>query len=290
MDGRTALITGSTGGIGKETARGLARLGMRVLLVGRDEGRAAAAAEELKRDTGNGEIAAFTADVTRQRDLRRLAGQVRDRYDALHVLINNAAANRPRHELTEDGVETDFAANVLAPFVLTRLLLPLLRASAPARVVNITGGIPKGAIDLANLQGERRYVGLLDSQYNHTKRILMAMSYEFAQRLPGTEVTINVAYPGHGFTPGNREMTIGMFPLAARPLAPLLRLAMPVLFGAKAISKASRSSVYLASSDEVAGVHGSYFDLRSRRAEWPSFATDPRNREAIWRLCTRLER
>jgi NAD(P)-dependent dehydrogenase (short-subunit alcohol dehydrogenase family) len=284
MEDRIALITGSTGGIGKETARGLARLGAHIVLVGRDQDRAAAAADELRRDTGNDAVDALTADVTRQADLHRLADEVVARYGRLHVLVNNAAIVRGRQELTEDGVEAMFAANVLAPFLLTHLLLPLLRTAAPARVVNVTGAIPRGRIDLDNLQGERRYPGFI----NQTKRVLMAMSYEFATRCPAEEVTINVAYPGHAYTDMNRNLSARTFPPAARPLVPLLRLALPLVYGGRAVEKASRSSVRLASDPALSGVHRAYFNTNARPTQWPRCAVDERNREVIWSLCERL--
>ncbi|GAB3575140.1 hypothetical protein GCM10027445_37110 [Amycolatopsis endophytica] len=123
--------------------------------MGRDPKRAEAAAAELSRDTGNPRIEALTADVTRQRDLGQLADRVAR--EPLHVLINNAGVTRSRRELTEDGVEATFAGNVVAPYLLTRLLRPALAPGA--RVVNITGGVPKGGLDLDNLQGERSFVG-----------------------------------------------------------------------------------------------------------------------------------
>jgi NAD(P)-dependent dehydrogenase (short-subunit alcohol dehydrogenase family) len=284
MRERTVVITGSTGGIGKETARGLARLGARVVLVGRDRQRAAAAADELRRDTGNAAVDALTADVTRQADLHRLADEVGARYGGLHVLINNAAVVRDRRELTDDGVEVMFAANVLAPFLLTHLLLPALRAAGPGRVVNVTGGVPRGRIDLGNLQGERRYPWFV----NQTKRALMAMSYEFATRVPGDEVTINVAYPGHAYTDMNRNLSARTFPAPARPLVPLLRLVLPIVYGGRAVEKASRSSVRLASDPALSGVHRVYFDTNARPTAWPRCAVDERNREAVWALCERL--
>jgi NAD(P)-dependent dehydrogenase (short-subunit alcohol dehydrogenase family) len=284
MQNRIVLITGSTGGIGKETARGLARLGAHVVLVGRDPQRAAAAAEELRQATDNGAVDALTADVTRQADLRRLAGEVGERYGRLDVLINNAAILRERRELTEDGVEAMFAANVLAPFLLTHLLLPVLRAAAPARVVNITGAIPRGRLDLDNLQGERRYPWFI----NQTKRALMAMSYEFATSCPADEVTINVAYPGHAYTDMNRGLSARTFPLVARPLVPLLRLVLSIVYGGDAAAKASRSSVRLASDPALIGVSGTYFDTNGRPAAWPGCALDARNREVVWALCERL--
>ncbi len=186
MRGKRVLVTGGTGGIGMETARGLARLGAHVIVVGRDARRA------------------------------------------------------------EDGVEKTFAVNVLAPFTLTRSLVPLLGAGAPARVINITGGIPRGPIDLGDLQGEKRYLGWTFSQYNHTKVIMMAMSLTLAERVAGSGITVNVAYPGHASTPGNRALPVRAFPLAYRPVAPLVRLLGPVLLAD--VGKAARSSVHLASS------------------------------------------
>ncbi|QYN33086.1 SDR family NAD(P)-dependent oxidoreductase [Pseudonocardia sp. DSM 110487] len=284
MQDRIALITGSTGGIGKETARGLARLGAHVVLVGRDPQRAAAAAEEMRLDTGNGAVDALTADVSRQADLHRLAAEVGERYGRLDVLVNNAAIVRERRELTEDGVEAMFAANVLAPFLLTHLLLPVLRAAAPGRAVNLTGAIPRGRLDLDNLQGERRYPWFI----NQTKRALMAMSYEFATRCPAGDVTINVAYPGHAYTDMNRGLSARTFPLAARPLVPLLKLVLPIVYGGDAVAKASRSSVRLASDPSLTGVSGTYFDTRGRPAPWPACARDERNRDVVWALCERL--
>ncbi|WP_217697471.1 SDR family NAD(P)-dependent oxidoreductase [Nocardia donostiensis] len=162
MEGKTVLVTGSTGGIGKETARALAGLGASVILVGRDKDRANAAVEELRGSSGNRRVEAITADMSRLRDVRHLAEEVSNRTGGVDVLINNAGATRSHRILTEDGLETAFAVDVIAPFCLTHWLMPALTAAAstrqPARVVNITGGIPKGQIDLDNLQGEKSYV------------------------------------------------------------------------------------------------------------------------------------
>ncbi|MEV6230323.1 SDR family NAD(P)-dependent oxidoreductase [Saccharopolyspora shandongensis] len=286
MSGRTVLVTGSTGGIGKETARGLARLGADVILVGRNADRAEAAAAELRRDTGNPGVEALIADVTRQDDLRRLAEQARSRDGGLHVLINNAGVAKQRRELTADGVEAAFAANVLAPFVLTHLLLPELRRTGRGRVVNIAGGVPRGRIDLDNLQGEKSYVGL--ASYNQTKLALMAMSYAFAERLAEPGVTINVAYPGHAYTSMNQNLTTSAYPLVARPLVPLLKLLMPVLYGGAAVGRASVSSIRLASDPGLADVHGVYFTSKARRAPWPASVRDRHTRDAIWARCREL--
>ncbi|MEZ7131212.1 SDR family NAD(P)-dependent oxidoreductase [Nonomuraea sp. AD125B] len=282
MRGKTVLVTGSTGGIGKETARGLAALGARVILVGRDPVRARQAAEEL--GAGGAQVEAVAADLTRQREVARLAAEVAGRCDRLDVLVNNVGVNPPRRTLTEDGVELNFAAHVLTPYTLTRLLLPVLAG----RVVNITGGIPGGPIDLGNLQAERRFMGWTFSQYNHTKTMLMAMSLRFAEEVAGSGVTVNVAYPGHGHTPMNRSMTMGSFPYAYRPVVPLLRLSAPHVFGD--LTKPARSSIHLASSPEVEGVSGAYFSMKSRRVDWPASALDRRNQDAVWALCESLAR
>lgn len=285
---RTVLITGSTAGIGLASARSLARAGARVLLVGRNADRAHQAAQQLRADTGNPSIEAYRADVSSSADLARLADTISRTHDRLDVLINNAGVNMATRVLNPDGVELDFATNVLAPFTLSHALLPLLRRSVDGRIVNLTGGIPRGPIDPDNLQGEKTYIGFTFSQYNHSKLALMAVSRILAERFSADGVSVNVAYPGHAFTPGNQAMPAAALPVLYRPMAPLLRLAGPLLMGDKAIDRASRSSVYLATSAEVTGVSGAYFDKNCRRADWPASVTDPSSQEAVWRLCKRL--
>lgn len=286
MRGKTVLVTGSTAGIGKETARGLARLGAAVILVGRDPQRAERAAAQLRHDTGNDRVSALSADVTSLADLARLADQVSATCASLHVLINNAGAYPPTRQLSPDGVETTFAAHVLAPFTLTHLLLPLLRAGAPARVVNITGGIPGGRIDLSNLQAERRYLGWTFSQYNHTKTMLMALSRRLAWDLEATGVTVNVAYPGHGHTPMNQALKMRAFPIAYRPLVPLIRLIAPRV--AADLARAAASSIYLASARGLDGVTGAYFDRHCRRRPWPASALDEYTGHTLTARCQQL--
>ncbi|WP_433477325.1 SDR family NAD(P)-dependent oxidoreductase [Spirillospora sp. CA-142024] len=285
MHGKTVLVTGGTAGIGRETGRRLARLGAHVILVGRNADRARDAAGELSQEA-TGQVTWLTAEMSDLAALRRLAEQVAEQYDRLDVLVNNAGGMNPGRRLTPDGVETTFAVNVLAPYALTCLLLPLLGAAGTARVVNLTGGMPDGTIDPDNLQGEKRFLGWTFTQYNHAKTALMAMSHRFASRLKDQGVTVNVAYPGHAYTPGNQATPMRAFPYLYRPVAPLIKLFGPLLLSD--LTKASRSSVYLASSPEVEGVTGAYFDARTRRAVWPSGALDERGQEAVWSLCERL--
>ncbi|MFH8442288.1 SDR family NAD(P)-dependent oxidoreductase [Streptomyces sp. NPDC018026] len=285
VESKTVLVTGSTGGIGKETARQLAALGASVILVGRDKYRADAAVADLRHTSGNDDVTAITADMSRLRDVRRLAQEASGRASGVDVLINNAGATRSHREVTEDGIETAFAVNVVAPFCLTHWLMPALTASGQARVINITGGIPRGHIDLNNLQGEKSYVGL--SFYNQTKLAQMAMSYRFAQELAATPVTLNVAYPGHAYTSMNKSLTVGTYPPLARPIVPLLRLAMPVVYGRRALLRATRSSVYLASSHEERKTNGAYFNSKGKRTPWPDAVLDDTTRNTIWELCER---
>ncbi|MEV5453091.1 SDR family NAD(P)-dependent oxidoreductase [Streptomyces sp. NPDC048405] len=284
VEGKTVLVTGSTGGIGKETARQLAAFGASVILVGRDKYRAEAAVTDLRHTSGSDDVTAITADMSRLRDVRRLAQEASGRAGGVvDVLINNAGATRSHREVTEDGMETAFAVNVAAPFCLTHWLMPALTASGQARVINITGGIPRGRIDLNNLQGEKSYIGL--SFYNQTKLAQMAMSYRFAQELAATPVTLNVAYPGHAYTSMNKNLTVGTYPPLARPMVPLLRLAMPVVYGRRALLRATRSSVYLASSPEERKTNGVYFNSKAKPTPWPDAVLDDTTRNTIWELC-----
>ncbi|MEV4799477.1 SDR family NAD(P)-dependent oxidoreductase [Nonomuraea sp. NPDC049421] len=287
MQEKTVVITGSTGGIGKEIARGLAMRGASVVLVGLDPVEGRQAMTELRRDAGHDRIEALVADVTTLDGLAKLASQIAERTDQLDVLVNNVGVNPPARQLTADGVEKTFAAHVLAPFTLTHLLLPQLRQAGSARIVNVTGGIPGGPIERDNLQAEKRFMGWTFSQYNHTKTMTMAMTHRLATELSGTGVCVNVVYPGHGYTPMNRSTSIKAFPKLYRPIAPLVLKVIAPLFLAD-LARSARPSVYLASSPEVEGITGAYFDSSCRHRPWPASVLDPRNRNAVWDLCTSL--
>ncbi|AQZ65223.1 short-chain dehydrogenase [[Actinomadura] parvosata subsp. kistnae] len=285
--GSVALVTGGTGGIGKETARALAERGASVVVVGIDRERGLRAVQDIRDSAGHDRVHAVSADVTTLDGLRRLAEAVGERHDRLDVLVNNVGVNLPARTLTADGVERMFAAHVLAPFTLTHLLLPLLERAPAARVVNLTGGIPGGPIDPGNLLGERRYLGWTFSHYNHTKTMTMAMTHRLAARLRGSGVTANVVYPGHGHTPMNRATPLRAFPIAYRPIAPLVLKVIAPLFLSD-LTRSARSSVYAATSPDLDGVSGAYVDGRCRRRPLPAPALDPAAQEAVWELCVRL--
>jgi len=281
MQGKTVLVTGGTGGIGRETAVGLARMGATVVVTGRDRARGEAAVAGIRQASGNERVSLLLADLGLQADVRRLAAEAAGAHPRLDVLINNVGYLGPERRLTADGVEATLAVNVLAPLLLTELLSGPL-AAAGGRVVNVTGGMPQGRLDLENLQAEKGYLGI--ATYSHAKLAMMALSYEQARRLSGTGITLNVAYPGAAATAMTAGMTPAMVPLWMRLIWPLFG----VMMGSASPARAARSSIFLASSPDVAGVTGAYFDTNSRRAAWPKAVLDERLRGELWALSRRL--
>jgi NAD(P)-dependent dehydrogenase (short-subunit alcohol dehydrogenase family) len=245
--GKVCLVTGATGGIGLVTARELARGGAVVVGVGRSPERAKAAAAQLRQQTGNAAVEYLVADLSAQAEIRRLAEAFRQRYDRLDVLVNNAGAMFLRREETVDGLERTFALNHLAYFLLTHRLLPVLRASAPARIVNVASAAHVGArLDFDDLQSRRGYRGF--RAYGRSKLANVLFTYELARRLAGTGVTANALHPGFVGT-GFGQQTAGR-------LAPLWRV---VQLFALSPEHGAQTSIYLAGSPAVEGVTGQYF-------------------------------
>ena len=251
MTGKTVLITGGTGGIGRATAIALASLGARVGITGRDRPRAEAAAAVIARESGNPAVDVFVADLSSQAEVRRLAGEVLAAYPRLDVLINNVGGFWAHRHVTADGLEHTFALNHLAPFLLTSLLLDRLVASAPARIVTVSSGAQSmGRIDFDDLMGEGKYSG--QRAYNQSKLANVMFTYELARRLEGTGVTATVLHPGMTSTAFGAEDTArGWGPI----IAAMRRFMQRPEGGAE-------TPVYLASSPEAEGVTGRYFAKR----------------------------
>lgn len=247
MAGKTVLITGGTGGIGKATALSLAALGARVAITGRDADRSARAAEEI-RLVASAPVDVFIADLSSQQEVRHLAGKVLQTLDRLDVLINNVGGFWNTRRLTVDGLEYTFALNHLAPFLLTNLLLERLQESAPARVVTVSSGAQAmGRMDFADLQAKRAYSG--QRAYNQSKLANVLFTHALAARLEGTGVTANALHPGVVATAFGAEDPGRVQVL----LAPLVQRWM------KTPEEGARTSVYLASAPELEHVTGQYF-------------------------------
>ncbi|MET0933968.1 MAG: SDR family NAD(P)-dependent oxidoreductase [Mycetocola sp.] len=276
MAGKTVLITGGTGGIGKATGIGLASLGARIGIVGRDATRAEAAAADIRAESGNPAVDVFAADMSSQADVRRLATQVLAAYPRLDVLVNNVGGYWGHRHTTVDGLEHTFAVNHLAPFLLTNLLLDRLKASSPARVVTVSSGAQAlGRIDFDDLQGERDYSG--QRAYNQSKLANVLFTYELARRLAGTGVTATVLHPGVTRTNFGAEDQAKWF-------ATMTKLGRPFL---KSPAKGASTSIYLASSPDVDGVTGRYFaNRRAKKSNKASYDTEAAAR--LWRVSADL--
>jgi NAD(P)-dependent dehydrogenase (short-subunit alcohol dehydrogenase family) len=251
MIGKTVLITGGTGGIGRAAAIGLASMGARVGITGRDRARAERAAAEIVRASSNPAVDVFVADMSSQAEVRRLADEVLAAYRRLDVLLNNVGGFWSHRHVTADGLEHTFALNHLAPFLLTSLLLDRLIASAPARVVTVSSGAQSmGKIDFDDLMGERKYSG--QTAYNQSKLANVMFTYELARRLAGTGVTATTLHPGMTNTAFSAEDP-------SRVFAPLVAVVRPFM---RSPEKGAETPVYLASSPDADGVTGRYFDNR----------------------------
>jgi retinol dehydrogenase-14 len=251
MAGKVVLITGGTGGIGKATAIGLAAMGARVAITGRDLVRVEGAAVEIRAATGNPAVDAFAADLSSQAEVRRLAAAVLDAYPRLDVLVNNVGGSWATRHVTDDGLEHTFALNHLAAFLLTNLLLDRLKASAPARVVTVSSNAQSmGRIDFDDLQGEHNYSE--QKAYPQSKLANVMFTYELARRLEGAGVTANVLHPGVTRTGFGAEDPGLIFKVVVPFYRPFMKIPR----------QGAATSIYLASSPDVEGVTGRYFANR----------------------------
>jgi NAD(P)-dependent dehydrogenase (short-subunit alcohol dehydrogenase family) len=276
MTGKFVLVTGGTGGIGKATAIGLATMGARVGVTGRDVSRTAQAAADVSAASGNPAVDAFAADMTSQAEVRRLAAAVLGAYPRLDVLVNNVGGFWAHRHPTVDGLEHTFALNHLAPFLLTNLLLERLKASAPARVVTVSSNAhTTGRIDFDDLQGARSYSG--QRAYSQSKLANILFTNELARRLEGTGVTATCLHPGVVYTRFGAEDQIWYF-------GALQRVGMFVL---KTPAQGAETPIYLASSPDVEGITGQYFANRKPRTA-SRRAYDTETAARLWQVSAEL--
>ena len=275
MHGKTVLITGGTGGIGRAAAIGLASMGARVGITGRDRSRAERAAAAIARESGNSAVDVFVADMSSQTEVRRLAGEVLSAYPRLDVLLNNVGGFWANRHLTADGLEHTFALNHLAPFLLTGLLAERLVASAPARIVNVSSGAhTSGKIEFDNLQGEHDYG---PGAYGNSKLATILFTMELARRSKGTGVTVNALHPGFVST-GFGKNYPGFLMKAIRAVVPLI---------ARSPERGAETSIYLASSPEVQRFTGKYF-VDCKVTQPAPQATDDAVAKKLWDISAEM--
>jgi NAD(P)-dependent dehydrogenase (short-subunit alcohol dehydrogenase family) len=276
LRGRTGVVTGATSGLGRAAASQLAALGARVILVGRDPAKAEATRKEIVAATGNADVAVALADLSLLAEVRKLARQLLRNEPRIHVLVNNAGVLLGRRTTTAEGNETTLATNLLAPFLLTELLLPRLRESAPARIVNVSsGGMYTTGLVLDDLQFEQSaWDGA--RAYARTKRALVVLTELWARRLKDSGVVVHSMHPGWADTPG----VASSLPAFRRVTRPLLRTAEE---GADTIT-------WLAAAPEAALSSGGFWLDREAHTThvFPGTDPSPQERRRLWEEMTRL--
>ena len=277
MSGKICIVTGANSGIGKETALGLARMGARVIMVSRNAEKGKAALEEIRRESGSSQVDLLIADMSSQASVRALAERIQRKYPRLDVLVNNAGGSALARTLSADGIEMTLATNHLGAALLTLLLLDLLKASAPSRIVNVSSSEAQlpARLDTNDLQFERRkYNGI--AAYRQSKLLMNAFTFELARRLAGTGVTANCLHPGAVAT------NIWSPDLLLPPIGKLIVAVLkPFLLNSR---QGAAVSLYLATSPEVGQVSGEYF-VNSKPAKSNPLSRDPRLMAEVW-LCT----
>lgn len=245
MEGKICMITGANSGIGKATALGLAEMGAGIVMICRNKERGEIAQQEIIEKTGNKNIDLLICDLSSQEQIYKLISEFKRKYQNLHVLINNAGIVLSKRELSVDGIEMNFAVNYLAPFLLTNLLIDIIKKSAPSRIINVSSGVHKMAsMDFDDLQGENKKYGAFKN-YGVSKLALTLFTYELSRRLEGTGVTVNAVHPGVVRSNLGRDQ-------------PAFSRAFQKVFF-KSPKKGATTSIYLASSPEVKGITGKYF-------------------------------
>jgi NAD(P)-dependent dehydrogenase (short-subunit alcohol dehydrogenase family) len=276
MNGKICLVTGATAGIGKVTARELARQGATVIVVGRNREKSEATVSEIKQQTGNPNVEFMLADLSVQKAVHQLAEQFKRQYQRLHVLVNNAGAIFLRRQESADGIEMSFALNHLNYFLLTNLLWDTLKASAPARIINVSSRAHQrvAGLNFDDLQNRKGYAG--QQVYGQSKLANVLFTYELARRLEGTSVTANTLHPG--FVATNFATNNGWLARLARPFLDLFALSA---------EEGARTMIYLATSPEVESVTGKYF-VKEKAVPSSPASYDEAAARRLWEISTKM--
>jgi len=277
MSGKVFLVTGTSAGIGKATAIGLAKTNATIIAAMRDSQKSRAALAEIKEKSGKNDSVVFMpVDLSSQGSIRKFADEVNGRFARLDVLLNNAGVTQMKRSVTVDGIETTFAVNVLAPFLLTNLLLNKLKSSAPSRIVNVSSAsADRAQLDFDNLQGAKKWS--MFGIYGQSKLALNMITVEFAKRLSGTGVTANFLHPGVIRTDLGTHDVNPVF----KALAKLIKLFMG------SPEKGSGTSIYLATSPDVREVTGKYF-AKSHEEKANPASYDQASAKRLWKICEEM--
>jgi len=200
---KIVLITGATSGIGKETAIGLAMLGATIIFTSRDTFKGEKIKKELITTTNNKNIHVLKCDLASFESIRNCCKELKSKYDNLHVLINNAGVWDFKRRESKDGIENIFATNYLAPFLMTNLLIDILKKSSPSRIINVTSGMHYGTINFDDIEFKQKFSGA--KAYRQSKLGLILYTKLLAKKLNGTGVTVNTAHPGMNKTDLGRD-------------------------------------------------------------------------------------
>jgi retinol dehydrogenase 12 len=275
LKNKIVLVTGATQGIGKVTALELAKMGADVTIVGRNPQKTAAAAEEICQASGNPSIHYLIGDLSTKSGVETVAQAFRSNHNNLHILVNNAGAVFLHRQESADGIEMTFALNHLAYFYMTYLLLDLIKASAPARIINVSSAAHySGRINFNDIQLERSFSGW--KAYSQSKLANILFTKELSRMLEGTGVTANALHPG--FVATNFGRSNGGF------FDPLFKL-----FQVAAITpeKGAETTIFLASSPEVEGMTSLYF-AKKRPVRPSPAAVDPQSARKLWEVSLQM--
>ncbi|NVM35279.1 MAG: SDR family oxidoreductase [Candidatus Lokiarchaeota archaeon] len=274
INGKICIITGANSGIGKATALGLAKLGAKVVMLCRNKTRGEDAQNEIITKSGNKSIDLLLADLSSQSSIRKFVSEFEKKYDKLDVLINNAGVNPSKRYETIDGIEKAFAINTLAPFLLTNLLLPILKNNIPARIINVASAVQSKSINFENLQFKKHFRSW--KAYSQSKTALILLTYEFARHLSNSGITVNCLHPG------------GVKTNLTRDYKGIIKLFTKLFFSfAKSPEEGAKTSIYLASSSDVENISGKYF-IDKKEAKSKDITYDESIAKRLWDVCTVL--
>ncbi len=277
MAGKTVLITGATNGIGLETALELASQGASIALTARNRNKGEATLEQLRQINANGKHELYLGDLSLMADVRRIAQEFKSKHNTLDVLINNAGGTFDRRQTTSEGLEYTFALNHLSYFLLSHLLLDTLKATANARIINVSSSAQAyGKINWDDLQYARSYSGM--GAYFQSKLMNVLFSNALARRLQGSSITVNALHPG--------VVNTGFGDNSASPLLRIV-YSLGKRFAAISSSDGAKTSIYLASSADAAGISGKYFEKQKVKANNP-IANDLEAQERLWALSLQI--